>query len=118
MKENVGILGASPKEDRYANMAQKSLIKHGHKIVLISPNYKEIEGIECQINIPKNLDTLTVYVNPSISQEYTSEILKAQPKRVIFNPASENNELIVKLKFHGIEVEEACTLVLLNTNQF
>ena len=45
-------------------------------------------------------------------------ILNLKPRRVIFNPGSENYALVTKLKEAGIEVVQACTLVMLRTEQF
>jgi predicted CoA-binding protein len=68
--------------------------------------------------IADSIDTLTVYVNPKISGGEYDNILKLKPRRVVFNPGAENNELAEKLKRAGFEVIEACTLVMLRTEQF
>lgn len=118
--EKVAILGASPKQERYSYKALVSLKNHGHEVFPISPRYKEIEGNEVYSSLSelKNIDTLTIYVNPSLSSDLKDEIIKLNPKRVIFNPGSENIELQKQLRDLGIEVLEACTLVLLSTDQF
>lgn len=69
-------------------------------------------------DIAEPVDTLTVYVNPKISSGEYDNILKLKPRRVVFNPGAENNELAEKLKVAGFEVIEACTLVMLRTEQF
>lgn len=68
--------------------------------------------------MPGEADTITVYVNPSVSSGLEEAFLRARPRRVIFNPGAENPDLADRLREAGIEVEEACTLVLLNTGQF
>jgi predicted CoA-binding protein len=119
-KERVAILGASDKPDRYSFKALKMLQDKGHKPFLVSPNYSQIEGLPVAKSLSEleNIDTLTVYVNPSISNSLAAEILELAPRRIIFNPGSENYDLMSALKGKGIEMEEACTLVLLSSDQF
>lgn len=121
MAKTVAILGASDNPDRYSYKAFKMLRQHGHTPVPISVKLQELEGIPAlaslaDIKVP--VDTLTMYVAPDKSSPLQNEILKLRPKRVIFNPGSENPPLAERLRTAGIEVEEACTLVLLRTNQF
>lgn len=118
--ERVLILGASDKPERYSYKAFKLLKDHGHEPVLLSPRLEELEGHTVYKNIGdvSSIDSVTVYVNPRISSGMKEDILKLKPRRVIFNPGSENPELMSDLEKEGIEVEPACTLVLLNTGQF
>lgn len=120
MSIKVAILGASDKPDRYSNMAFHLLKKFGHTTLPISPNLKELEGEKVFKNLSDapTFHTLTIYVAPAISNQLTEEILKSSASRIIFNPGSENPELMKKLKEHGKEVVEGCTLVMLKTNQF
>lgn len=121
MSQNVVILGASDNSERYSNKAFHSLKNHGHKTILVSPTLKALEGMPVLSDlsqVKEAVDTLTMYVNPKISSGLTNKILDLKPKRVIFNPGSENPSLQAELKKSGIEVLEACTLVLLATNQF
>ena len=66
----------------------------------------------------ENIDTVTLYLNPKRQEEYYDYILKLNPRRVIFNPGTENFEFSKMLKEKGIKAEIACTLVLLSTNQY
>jgi predicted CoA-binding protein len=119
--QKVAILGASPKPERFANKAFHMLREYGHTVLPVSPSLKELEGVKVFSSlgdIMEPVDTLTMYVGAKISSEMSDAILELKPKRVIFNPGSENPELQFKLERAGIEVEEACTLVLLRTNQF
>lgn len=123
-KETVVILGASDKPDRYSYKAFKLLQEHGHQTVLVHPKLKEVEGQICYADlnqvIGKNIkpDTLTLYVNPEISSAMMDQIVKLKPGRVIFNPGTENADLMDALSQNQIAYEEACTLVLLKTGQF
>jgi predicted CoA-binding protein len=120
-KETVAILGASNKPDRYAYKALVSLIEAGHTVIPITPTVEEINGIKClkQINdISATVDTVTLYVRPEISSTMTDAFIKLKPKRVIFNPGTENSALAEVLTASGINVIEACTLVMLRTKQF
>lgn len=119
--KKVVILGASIEPDRYSNMAMHNLLKHNHKIILVSPKYDEIDGHPClnQLSeVKEKVDALTMYVGAKISSTMINEIVKLAPKIVIFNPGTENPSLYQALDQVGIKHLEACTLVLLNTNQF
>lgn len=117
----VAILGASQDPDRYAYKAFKMLKEYGHTPLPVTPKFAELEGVKAfskLAEISEPVDTLTMYVGPAISAKLAPDILKLKPRRVIFNPGSENPELESQLRQAGVEVEEACTLVLLRTNQF
>jgi len=117
----VAILGASRNPERYSYRAFKMLLEYGHTPIPVTPKFAELEGVAAHPSlndIREPFDTLTMYVGPEISGKLSEEILNAKPRRVIFNPGSENPELRQKLLDTGIEVEEACTLVMLRTNQF
>ena len=119
---NVAILGASPKEDRYAHKALVLLLRHGHEVMPINPAYPMIENLPCLPDLsalePGDADTITVYMNPERTRELGPALIRAQPRRVIFNPGTENPDLAAELESAGITVEDACTLVLLHTGQF
>lgn len=119
--ERVVVLGASPKPERYSNKAMRLLQQHGHEVTPIHPAIKEIEGIAVLASlaeVAQPIDTVTMYVGAARSNDLADSMIAAAPRRVIFNPGSENPALAEKLTAAGIEVEEACTLILLNTEQF
>lgn len=119
--QTVAILGATDKTDRYAYLAFKKLQAHGHKPLPVSPKLQELEGVPVVAklaDLQQPIDTLTMYVGPSLSSQLAPEILALKPGRVIFNPGSENPALKEQLAGAGIPSEEACTLVLLSTDQF
>ena len=114
------VLGASTKPDRYAFMAITMLVEKGHSVMAIGQNTGEVAGINIRTkNIPlANIHTVTLYLNPTRQRDYYNYILETKPKRVVFNPGTENPEFYQLLKANGIKVEQACTLVLLATNQY
>jgi len=120
----VAVLGASKNPSRYSYMALELLKSYGHTPLPIHPTESDILGLRVFPNLDDLtkakivVDTLTIYVNPEISSILTDQILRLAPRRVIFNPGSENAKLETVLKEHHIEVENACTLVLLRTDQF
>jgi predicted CoA-binding protein len=121
MKQRVAILGASHKPERYAHKAFKMLQQHGHEVLPVNPGLTEIEKVRVfskLTDISGPIDTLTLYVNPQILEKNMDDILSLKPGRVIFNPGSESKELEERLQAAGIKTEQACTLVLLRTNQF
>lgn len=114
------LLGATTKTDRYAFRAINALTQKGHTVIAIGQNTGEVAGVKIYTKaIPvKNIDTVTLYLNPARQRDYYNYIIEAQPKRVIFNPGTENPELYQLLELNNIEAEVACTLVLLATNQY
>lgn len=121
MKEKVAILGASAKPDRYSYKAFKMLQEYQHHPLPVHPSVPEVDGKKVFPSlsaIGEPIDTITLYVNPKILAEYVEEIIRLKPKRVIFNPGTEDIEIENKFEKAGIHTLEACTLVLLRTNQF
>lgn len=117
----VAILGASDRPERYAYKAMKRLESHGHENFLIHPSLPEIEGrqvFSTLSQVEESIDTIAMYVNPKISSGLVKELVSSKPRRIIFNPGSENREIYSELIESGIDVEEACVLVLLSTDQF
>lgn len=115
------VLGASPKEDRYSFKAVHMLKEHGFTPIPVHPAGHTVDGVpgvKSLQDLPDDIDTLTMYVNASISDGEYDSILALNPRRVIFNPGAENPELAEKLRSKGIEVVEACTLVMLRTDQY
>lgn len=122
--EVVAVLGASSDPGRYSYKAMQLLKEYGHTPVPVHPReteilgYKVVSEIRELVKQGKRIDTLTMYVNPALSTKYKQDILDLMPKRVIFNPGSENPELEKALAAKGVQVQEACTLVLLRTDQY
>ena len=119
--QKVAVLGASPKEERYSHKAVKLLLEQGYDVFPVNPAGVEICGISSVKSLKEiddSIDVLTMYVNASRSTALMDEILELAPAKIIFNPGSENDGLAEACSKDGIEVEEACTLILLNTGQF
>ncbi|HEX8078528.1 MAG TPA: CoA-binding protein [Chthoniobacterales bacterium] len=119
--ENVVILGASPKPDRYAYRAFEMLRAHGHRALPVNPAFEDILGEKCYPKItdaPRPIDTVTLYLGAARSNPLIDEIIAAEPRRIIMNPGAENQALAEKAEAAGIEVVEGCTLVMLQTGQF
>ncbi len=114
------VLGASTNPSRYSFLAINRLTAAGHAVVAIGLKPGEVSGVKIQTKqIPlTNIDTVTLYLNPARQREYYNYILEVAPKRVIFNPGTENPEFYQLLRANGIEVEVACTLVLLSIGQY
>ena len=121
MPEVVAILGASEEQSRYAHKAQLLLTTNGHTVVPINPKYDMINGIRCYPDLAAcshKIDTITVYVRPFILLSLVADIIQASPDRIIFNPGTEDSNVIHRLQKAEIKIETACTLVLLQTSQF
>ena len=114
------VIGASPNTDRYSYKATISLQKHQHSVYPIGIRNGQINGMSIITDKPalKNIDTITLYVGPDNQVFWIDYIFSLNPKRIIFNPGTENPELEALAESKGIEVLEACTLVLLSINQY
>ena len=120
MNKKTLVLGATPNEGRYANLAANRLVRNGQTIVNVGIKTGEVAGvpIEKPENIHDDIDTITLYVGPQHQEELYDYILDTNPKRIIFNPGTENAELKRMANEKGIETEYACTLVLLSIGQY
>lgn len=114
------ILGASENPSRYSYLALNRLKAHNHPVVAIGKRAGQVGDtpITTEHAPVENVDTITLYLNPANQKPYYDYILSLKPKRVIFNPGTENMELERLLDSHDIEPVEACTLVLLSTGQY
>ena len=119
MKKTV-VLGATPNPERYAYLATSRLKKAGHEVLPVGNKKGEIEGIVIENGTPQyeGVDTVTLYLNPDNQKPYYDYILSLKPKRIIFNPGTENWELVRLAKEQGIETEIACTLVMLSVGNY
>lgn len=114
------VIGASEKPERYAQLATISLKKHEHEVVPVGLKEGIFNGIPIVTKDTKitDVDTVTLYVGPAHQPAWYDYILSLKPKRVIFNPGTENPELELLLQKNGIQFTQACTLVLLSTSQY
>jgi predicted CoA-binding protein len=114
------VLGATPDASRYAYLAATRLVKNGHDIINVGIKKGEVAGV--QIEKPEvihtDVDTLTLYIGTHNQPPLYQYILDTKPKRIIFNPGTENTELEKLAQEQGIETIEACTLVMLATGQY
>ena len=113
------VLGASENPSRYSFLAINKLRRNGHPVVAIGRKAGKVQDVEFSKERPQtDVDTVTLYLNPQHQKEYYDYIVSLKPRRIIFNPGPENDELISLAEQNGIEPVEACTLVLLSTGQY
>ena len=114
------IIGASSNPERYSYLAAERLLAHGHEIELIGKRPEVVFGkkIDTEKKDFGGIDTVTLYVSEKFQPEYYDYIVSLQPKRVIFNPGTENKEFEELLKVNNIDAEESCTLVLLGSGMY
>jgi predicted CoA-binding protein len=114
------VVGASENPERYSNKAIRALLTHQHEVVALGLKKGNVHGVEFHTEKEafEDIDTVTLYVGPQNQPGYYDYIIGLKPRRVIFNPGTENPEFISKLKSAGIYPEIACTLVLLATDQY
>ncbi len=117
----VVVMGATPKEDRYACIAMRRLLAHGFQAVPVNPAFSEVLGVPCHrviSEVAQPIDTITLYLRAERSRPLIDDILAANPKRIIFNPGAENEELARRASEAGVEVVHGCTLVMLSDGTF
>lgn len=114
------VLGASTHPERYSFKAITQLRAHQHEVIAVSSKLGQVGDVIFKTSFPENekIDTVTMYLNPTHQAAYYSKILQTKPRRIIFNPGAENEELKQLANKAGIKTEEACTLVLLSTGQY
>ena len=120
MLKNTLVIGASTNKERYSYRVIEKLIDNNYKVyalgnkkglindVIIHSNFKEFD----------NIHTVTIYISPKIQESYYDYILKLNPRRVIFNPGTENFNFSELLTKNSIKWENSCSLILLSTNQY
>jgi len=120
MKNKTLVLGASDNPGRYSNMAMLKLQSKGHGVVAVGKKHGTVAGMEILTSPPQTdeIDTVTLYLNPDHQEAYYDYILSLKPRRIIFNPGTENEELEAMAAKQGVKVMEACTLVMLGTGQY
>lgn len=114
------VIGASLKTKRYSNVAMKRLIQNDHPVKAIGLREGTVKGVEIMTGKPalEHIHTITLYINSKRQPEYYDYLISLKPKRVIFNPGTENPEFYSKLEENDIAVKVACTLVLLSTENY
>ena len=118
--KNMVVLGASPNPERFSYKAVRSLLKRNYAVVPVGIRSGMIENLEIITGKPviENVHTLLLYIGPDRQQEYYEYILQLNPKRIIFNPGTENQVLITMCKKNQIEVIFDCALVMLSAGKF
>ncbi len=114
------VLGASDNPQRYSYKAITALLRKGHPVVAVGNRETSVLGVDITKQPPEaeTIDTVTLYLNPRNQEPYYDSILKLRPKRIIFNPGTENRELARMADAENIEVVEGCTLVMLAAGSY
>ncbi len=120
MKNKTLIIGASANPERYSYKAAEKLLDNGHEIYMIGNKSGQLFNREISQNqtLFPDIDTVTMYVSAKNQAAYYDYILSLEPKRVIFNPGTENPEFKKILENNNVQAEESCTLVLLSTKAY
>ena len=119
MSKKVLVIGASENPLRYSNKAILKLNEMNHKIFAFGNRPGKVMGIEISTKFPiEEIDTLTIYLSSKNQKQYYKDIINLNPKRIIFNPGAENEELHILAHEKGIEVINSCTLLMLSVGSF
>lgn len=120
MKKKTLVLGASLNPARYSNLAIESLVRKNIPTEAVGLREGTVNGVTINSEMVdfENIDTITLYLNANRQEEFYDYIIELQPKRVIFNPGTENPVLYDLLRKNSIKFQNGCTLVMLSTNQY
>lgn len=122
MSKKTVIIGATPNPSRYAYLAAENLNRKGHDFIPVGIKKADVLGKPIRNIFDKpvlnDVDTITLYIGPHRQPEWYQYLLGLNPKRIIFNPGTENPEFEKMAEDKGIEVVEGCTLVMLRTGQY
>jgi len=120
MDKKTLVLGASLNTARYSNLAINRLVNNGKSTVALGLRKGKVNGVEIETEklAFENIHTITLYLNAKRQKEYYDYIISLNPSRVIFNPGTENPELYDILRNNNIAFENACTLVMLSSQQY
>lgn len=114
------VLGATDRRDKYANLAIRRLREFGHEVIAVGARPGMVDDVPIATSIPQDIeiDTVTLYLNPFNQQAYKKQIIELRPKRIIFNPGTENLDLEAEAEDAGIEPVIGCTLVMLSAGTY
>lgn len=120
MSKKTLVLGASENPARYSNMAINRLRRHGHEVVAVGLREGQVLDVPIQTGRPEleGIDTVTLYMNPKNQEPYLDYILSLQPRRIVFNPGTENPTLVHLAMEKNIDPVYGCTLVMLGSGQY
>jgi uncharacterized protein len=114
------VLGASTNPSRYSFLALRKLQAHGHPVIAIGKRKGKVGEVNIETDhlVLEGIDTITLYLNPTNQEQYLDYILSLKPRRIIFNPGTENNKLIQSARSLGIMPVIGCTLVMLSVGTY
>ena len=119
-KKKTVVLGASDTPSRYSYLPINRLRAHEHPVLAVGKKEGKVGDVQIfKDHVPETgVDTITLYLNPKNQVEYYDYIMNLAPKRIIFNPGTENDHLIKMAEENHIEPVIGCTLVMLSTGQY
>lgn len=119
-QKSILIIGASSNPSRYSFRAIQMLVKQGFSVVAVGKSGGTVNGVVIESKIPENCNphTIAFYLNACYQFDYAEQIEKLKPERIIFNPGADNHVLADRFSEKGIQVIEACMLVMLSLHRF
>ena len=114
------VLGASPNPTRASYMAVERLVENGYPVRAVGIRKGWINGVDIELDRPpiNEVHTLTLYIGEKNMADWRVYALGLNPDRIIFNPGTENPHFEAEARMAGIEVDYACTLVMLSSNSY
>ena len=114
------VIGASTNPKRFSYLAIKSLVKHNVEVVALGLRPGEVDGVIISVDrlMYEDIHTISLYLNANRQREYLDYLISLKPKRIIFNPGTENGELLKLARANGIDPVFDCTLVMLNNGSY
>jgi hypothetical protein len=113
--EKILVLGASDNVNRTSYSAIKLLANRGLQVSAIGQRKGNVETVPVYdetLHI-KQADVVSIFLTAKKQKKYYNYILSLKPKRIVFNPGSENPELEFLAQKNHIQIIKGCTIALL-----
>ena len=119
--KNAAVIGASNDRNRYGNMAVRAFRRAGYQVFPVNPTEPEIEGLKAYPSvkdIPDTLDTVTIYVRPSVLVELLPEIAQKGCKDLWLNPGTVSDTVLEEVKRLGLNALQGCSILAIGQSPY
>lgn len=113
------VIGVSPNPARYSYQCVEALVHANYEVIAIGIRAGYIGKIKICTDRPllKDIDTIILYVNKEVQQNYLDYVLQLNPAKILFNPGTECPEMAQVAIDNGIAIKYDCALVLINSER-
>lgn len=120
MSKKTLVVGASSNPKRFSNKAMHFLYEKNIEFVPLGINSGEVFGRKILQGKPllKDIHSVALYISGKHQKMYYDYIVSLKPKRVIFNPGTENIDFEHILFINNIKFMHDCTLLMISKARF